>query len=284
MPTLLTPQGKREGGIRASYENGIITREEDWHFQVRADSLTQDRGIILFGTPGLPIIGQTIFNGMLCKAGDAVRLDEDGYRWNASFTFTNAQDEDSNQGNQNTGDPALWIPVRRTLYERIEEVFFKDINGKANANSAGEAFETGLPIGRKIPIWEFTQWESASITDETIIDRNETVNSAAYKGKAAKTLLLTVVDSVLGFYYGYRCRMTTYRLAYNVKKWTLKRLDVGYNYKDGDELLPWVYKGNTILGPLDGSGGRALSGALPGVAATLEFDIYASSSFSFLRI
>ncbi len=282
MPQLLTPLGKREGGIRASYENGIITREEDWHFQVRADSLTQDRGIILFGTPGLPIIGQTVTNGMLCKAGDAVRLDDDGYRWDAVFTFTNAQDEDSNQGNQNTGDPALWIPVRRTLSERIEEVLTKDASGTRIANSAGQPFDTGITIGRYLPVWEFTQWESASVTDEVIIDRNETVNSATFKTKAAKTLLLKVVDSVVGFYYGYRCRMTTYRLTYNYKKWTHKRLDVGTVYKFGSDLLPYLDKsGNIILGALNGSGGKQTVGTAP---AELEFDVFPTSNFSFLRI
>ncbi len=284
MPTLLTPDGKREGGIRASYERGVITREEDWHFQVRADSLIQDRGIILFGTPGLPIIGQTVTNGMLCKSGDATRHPDDGLRWDAVFTFTNAQDEDNNQGQQNAGDPTLWIPIRKTLYDRTEEVFTKDINGKADVNSAKESFNSGFTISRKIPVWEFTQWESLSVTDEVLIDRNETVNSVTFKGKAAKTLLLTVVDSAVGFYYGYRCRMTTYRLAYNVKKWTLKRLDVGYNYSDGTKLLPWLYDKTQILGPLNGSGGKSLSGGLPGTPAEIEFDIYQSSNFSFLRV
>ncbi len=288
MPTLLTPQGKNDGGIRASYERGIITREEDWHFQVRADSLTQDRGTILFGTPGLPTIGLTVFNGMICKSGDATRHPDDRLRWDVVFTFTNAQDEDNQGQGASTGDPTLWVPIRRTLYDRLEEAFDKDVNGKANVNSAGEAFMTSITIGRKIPVWEFTQWESAAITDEVLIERNETVNSTTYKGKAAKTLLLTIVDSVVGFYYGYRCRMTTYRLAYNVKKWTLKRLDAGYNYKDGADLVPYRNKKGTdvILGPLNGSGGRSLLGdGSPGVPATLEFDIYQSTNFaSFLRI
>ena len=281
MPTLLTPTGTREGGIRASYDKGFITREEDYHFVVQADDLQQARSEILFSTAGLPVIGQTVFNGMLCKGATGDRQKDHGLRWDAVFTFSNAVDEDDNQ-QQNTGDPQLWVPIRRTMFERIEEIMTKDASGTRIATSAGQPFDTGISIGRHLPLWEFTQWESIGVSDFDIIGRNETVNTSSIWGGAAKTWLLKVVDSVVGFYFGYRCRMTTYRVIYNYKKWTQKRLDVGTVYKSGSDLLPFLDKaGNVILGALDGSGAKQTVGTAP---AELEFDIFPTSSFSFIRL
>ena len=122
------------------------------------------------------------------------------------------------------------------------------------------------------------------MTDETIIARNEVVNSAVFKGRPAKSLLCTVLSSEVGFFYGQKRRLTQYQLKYNVKLWTHKRQDTGTVYKSGGDLLPYTDDGpdrNVILGPLDGSGGKVTVGDPP---AILEFDMYESVSFSFLRI
>jgi hypothetical protein len=88
------------------------------------------------------------------------------------------------------------------------------------------------------------------------------VNSGTFKGRAAKTLLCTVVKSTIGFYYGQRLRFTQYELRYNVADWRLKRLDMS---SDGT--------------PLDGAGAPAV-----GDPATLYFEQFATDSFSFLRV
>lgn len=285
MPTLLTPNGKRQGGIRANYSRGFVSREEDWHFQVRADSLLQSRTEILFSTPNLPIIGATILNGMLCVGGDATRTEEHGLVWDVAMTFTNSIDEDDQQNSNQGGDPTVWVPVRRTMWETKEEIMTKDASGNRICNSAGIPFDTGIRRRRHLPAWEFTQWEPISVTDDDILGRNEVTNSGTWppiNGKPAKTWLCKVVDSVVGFYFGYRCRMTTYRLVYDKKKWTQKRLDVGTSYKSGSDLIPYLDKsGNVILGALNGSGGKQSVGTAP---AELEFDEFDAVSFSFLRI
>jgi len=109
------------------------------------------------------------------------------------------------------------------------------------------------------------------------------VNSAEFKGKAIKTLLCTVLSSVIGFYYGNRCRLTKYALRYNDKTWKHKRLDVGTVYLESGKLRPYLDdNGNVILGGLNGSGAKVSPGTKPSV---LEFDQYSEVAFAtFLRV
>ena len=289
MPTLLSPDGLRDGGIRADYNNGMIDREEDWHYNVLADSKLQNRADILFNTPGLPMVGSTIMNGMLCKGGDAQRDPDKALLWKVALTFTtNVDQDDANAGGQQQGDPTLWIPVRRTMWETKEEVSDTDASGNPCVNTADQPFETKVVRRRRLPAWEFTQWEPLSVTDDDIIARAEVMNSGTYKGKAAKTWLCTVQDSSVGFFAGYRCRMTIYRLVYDFKKWTEKRLSVGYLYKDSSNRYPYVVRGQVIQGPLTSSGNRVIDEAGATISgrtlATVELDQVPAVSFSFLRI
>lgn len=290
MPTLLSPDGTREGGIRATYNSGLIDREEDWHYNVLADDKNQNRSDILFNTPGLPMVGATIMNGMLCKGGDAQRDPDNALLWRVTLTFTTSVDQDDANGGsgQQQGDPTLWIPVRRTMWETKEELSDTDASGNACVNTADQPFETRVVRRRRLPVWEFAQWESLSVTDDDILARAEVMNSGIYKGKAAKTWLCTVQDSVVGFYAGYRCRMTIYRLVYDFKKWTDKRLSVGYLYKNGGNRFPYVVRGQVIQGPLASNGDRVIdeNGAtISGrTIATVELDQMPAVSFSFLRI
>jgi hypothetical protein len=164
----------------------------------------------------------------------------------------------------------------------MQEVLTKDQSGDTIANSAGVPFEVGLTVTRRIPVWEFYQFESSAITDEQILERSETVNSGTFRGRAAKSLLCVVLSSSIGFFYGQKRRLTHYQLKYNRKIWTHKRLDVGTTYKSGSDLLAYTDSdGNVILGALDGSGAKQAVGTAPEV---LEFDQFPSDSFSFLRV
>jgi hypothetical protein len=138
-------------------------------------------------------------------------------------------------------------------------------------------------------VWEFYLFESSSLTDEELADRNETVNEGQFRQRAEKTLLLTVLNSKIGTYYGQRRRLTLYSLKYNKRKWTHKRVDAGTGYKAEDPENPFVeilkpYMDNdertVINGNLDGEGHKLASGQPLHV---LEFDIYDPISFSFLR-
>lgn len=292
MPTLLTPDGLREGGIRADYNKGFIDREEDWHYYVMADNKYQDRMAILFGTPGLPMIGATIKNGMLCKGGDAQRDTDFPLKWKVTLTFTTSVEGDDQNNGQQQGDPTLWIPVRRTMWETKEEVSDTDASGNPCVNTAGQPFETKVVRKRRCPAWEFTQWEPLSVTDEMIIDRAEVMNSAPWpptSSKPAKTWLCTVQDSTVGFFAGVRCRMTIYRVVYDFKKWTDKRLSVGYLYQNGSNRFPYTVRGQVIQGPLTSTGDRVIdeNGAtISGrTLATVELDqVPAVALADFLRI
>ena len=257
--------------------------DETYHHAVYADSALADRLSIL-ATTGVPIPGQTVssWGYALCKSVKAVRRPEQVRYWDITSEFSSDVDDRQSSQNPRT-DPVAWIPVYETKFERLQEIVTKDESEVSVANSAGQPFENGIIRARFIPIWEFYQFEAASVTDETVIARNETVNNATFKGRAAKTLLCTVMSSVIGYYYGARRRLTRYSLRYNVKTWQHKRLDVGTVYLDGGAHKPYLDDdGNVILGGLNGSGAKVAVGSPP---ATLNFDLHQTIDFaSFLRI
>lgn len=283
MAATLTLRGeKREGNIRLSSRNGLPVIEETFSFLVETDDNTVTRlDVLTFDE--LPVVNFTTSSSGLtvCKTKSATRREDNSYLWDIVCEFSSEVDEDSSEEDPES-DPNEWVPIYETKFERLQEVVTEDASGDPIANSAGQPFQNGLTRSRFIPIWEFYQFEPATVTDEQIIERNETVNDAVFKGRAAKTLLLTVQSSVIGYYYGQRRRLTKYSLKYNEKDWMHKRLDVGTVYKSGSNYLPYLdNEGNVMLGPLNGSGGKQAVGTAP---AILTFDVYATSTFSsFLR-
>jgi hypothetical protein len=282
MPNILRGEkNEAQSGIRSS--GGVPILDETYNYLVQAESLTTSRLSVL-GTAGIPQVGITITSGgaAVCRTVNAVRRADQRLLWDVTATFSSEVDE--RQSVQAvSGDPTLWVPIYETKFERLQEIATKDAAGTAIANSAGQPFENGIIRARFIPIWEFFQLEAASVTDEQVIDRNETVNDATFKGRATKTLLCTVLSSVVGFYYGARRRLTRYSLRYNVNTWTHKRLDVGTVYLDGGSHKAYLDDdGNVMLGGLDGTGAKVAIGSPP---STLEFDMYPTATFSsFLRI
>lgn len=286
MPSIVGNIEAIPGNVRLRSRKGIPVYEESLNFIVLADSKTQARVEIVTQTPGLPQVGQ-VFGVAAVVAVSAVRRQTNSIYWDVAVELSSEIEEGqdgssgSNQGGGNF-TPEVWVPIYETKFERYQEVVTKDQSGTAIANSAGQAFETGLTVTRHIPIWEFYQFEPATVTDETVISRSEIVNSGTFKGKAAKSLLCVVLSSVVGFYYGQRRRLTQYQLKYNSRLWTHKRLDVGTQYLDTGALKDFVSSdGSIMLGSLNGSGARQTAGTDP---AILEFDQYATNSFSFLRI
>ena len=291
MPTL---EGeRREGSCSLATRGGLPVYEEQYHYIVKADSVTQER-VEIIATPGLPTPGpngSTTANGFaVCTTLNATRREANALYWDVTATFTSEVDEGIGAttlvpGTPQQTSPTEWVPVYETKMERTQEVVAKDIDGVAVANSAGFAFETGLTIGRYIPIWDLYQFEPDTVTDEDIIDRNETTNEVTFKGKAAGTLLLTVVDSVIWRYLGQRVRLTRYEVRFNERNWKHKRYDVGPQYLDV-VALNIVAKdflsadGSPMLGNLL-QGGQGNVGDPPNV---LEFTIYNELDFhDFLR-
>jgi len=281
----LTIRGeKRVGDIRIRSKGGLPVIEETWEYLVTAASVSESNRLDVVTLDGLPVVNvSTSTSGLtICRSKSAVRRDENALMWDVTCEFSSEVDEGS-QTQDPESDPNAWVPIYETKFERLQEIVTKDVNGTPIANSAGQPFQTGLTISRFIPVWEFYQFEPESVTDEDVIERNETLNDATFKGRAAETLLLTVLTSVVGFYYGSRRRLTKYSLKYNDRTWTHKRLDVGTVYLDTGALKPYLdSSGNVMLGGLNGSGAKVTAGSDPSV---LEFDIYPTTTFtSFLRL
>lgn len=275
---------KRSGSCSVSSSNGMPVLNESYSYTVRSDDKEATRISILYDTPNLPRVGQTFsaYGQAICKNVNATRRENNPYYWDVTCTFSSEVDEGQDQQDPNSA-PEEWVPIRETKFERLQENVSRDKDGTVIANSAGQPFQSGLTISRFIPIWEFWQFEPATVTDEILIARNETINSTSFKGKAAKTLLLTIMSSKVGFYYGNRRRLTQYSLKYNKRTWTHRRADVGTVYVESGQRKPYLDddERTVILGGLDGFGAKVAVGSPP---TLLEFDIYDESDFSFLRI
>lgn len=280
---------ERDGGFRVSSQNGLPRVELDFRVQVQATSKNESYEDV-YNATGLPKVGEP-YGFLVCSSIDLQRKPGRADLYEGRVTFSSEVSESQGSGGTGqdfdpTSDPVAWVPVYETRFERLQEVATKDKSDEAIVNSAGQPFQSGLTISRHIPIWTFYQFESATITDEDIIERHETVNETTFRGRAAKTLLLIVENSSIGFYYGKRRRLTQYSLKYNEKDWTHKRLDVGTFYWDGGVVgtnkKHFMADGVPVTGGLDGAADAAATVA---DTAILTFDIYAELEFNdFLRV
>lgn len=274
---------KREGTAKIRSSNGTPVYECTYSFIVQAT--TKDENYLsVLATTGLPIVGVTAepTGFAVCTSKTGNRRADNPFLWDIVCEFSSEIEDTSGSSGDPGSDPVTWVPIYETKFERYQEVVTRDFSGNAIANSAGQPFPNGMTITRHIPIWEFFQFEAASVTDATVLARTEVVNTSTFKGCAAKTLLCTVLSSVIGRYYGTLRRLTQYQLKYKQDKWTHKRLDVGTVYVNlSGDLKPYTRDGVVINGPLDGLGGQAADGDPPEI---LEFDMYQDVSFSFLRV
>jgi hypothetical protein len=306
MPTLVGE--RREGSGRLRSRGGLPVFEESYHYLVQADSIYDDRLTIL-ATSGLPILNVSTSAGgfAVCRGLSAVRRSQQTLLWDVTAEFSSeVEDSNSSTTNPTTDPPEAWVPIYETKFERYQKLVTKDEAGNPFVNSAGQPFSEKLTVTRHIPIWEFFQFEPATVSDETVIGRSEVVNDATFKGRAAKTLLCVVLSSVVGRYYGQLRRLTQYQLKYNKDDWRFKVLDVGTRHNNAAGTSTVAYNAKiltsggytadnleVIAGPLDGAGDPAggfdgatdfavLDGTEP---AVLNFDIYPTATFSsFLRV
>jgi hypothetical protein len=273
---------KREGSARIRSSKGTPVYECSYSWIVEATSKTEDYLAVL-STTGLPIVGVTTDpTGIaVCTGKNATRRTDNPLIWDVTCDFSSEVDDRSGSGD--SGGPG------GEKYWQYSEPITKDIHGDLIANSAAEAFPTTTLVTRFLPMWEFFQIESAAITDEQILNRCDVVNKNKFKGREPKTLLCTVLSSVIGRYYGSLRRLTQYQLKYKPDEWTLKKADIGTRWLTAPprELRDYTIdpdgNGSIINGPLDGDGNKVDDGKGP--AAIIEFDIYTEVSFStFLRI
>lgn len=282
MPGTLLGEPRATGTFNIRSSGGVPIVDEQYEYFVLSDNIL-DSNQTIYSTAGLPTVGvSTSPSGLgVCTGKSGSRDSGNQFLWRIVCSFSTEVEERQSSYDPGT-DPEVWVPIYETKFERLQEVVTVDKDGDPIANSAGQPFPGGMTVTRLIPIWEFFQLEPESVTDEVIMDRNETVNSTTFKGRAAKTLLLTVNSSVVGYYYGTRRRLTQYSIRYNKDNWRHKRLDVGEAYLDSGSLKPYLVEGRLVMGPLDGAGAKVTPGSPPEI---LEFDRYTELDFSsFLRI
>lgn len=303
---------KREGDIRVRRKSdGTLTIEQDWHFRIEADNLTQDRLTILYGTAGVPQFNVTYGSyGLVLDSAEGQRLDEDPLLWDCVYHLSNTvaegQERDPATGNQQTGDPTVWVPWVEASFEDYDEVLRESLaildpekhpdiggsdadgyNARKWVNSAGQPYESGFIRQKRLVKRQFTQFDKASgggaITFDQMLARNDLVNSGTFLGKPKRTLRLALDNIAIGTYYGVRCWRGDYSLIYKPDDWRLKQLDVGWYYKDEDnKLQPFTDElGNPIVGALNGTGGAAVDQTNPAIRYHKEFE---ESDFSFLRV
>jgi hypothetical protein len=282
MPNTVRGQ-KRVGEMRITNAGGIPRLEETYEFLIDAHDIYTSQ-FSVSQTPGLPVVNVTpsAFGLTICRSKTVTRDDKIATLWHAVCEFSSEVEEGQDNQDPET-DPTSWIPIYETKFERVPIVVTKDFAGKAIANSAGQPFANGLTVTRKLPMWEFYQFEPATVTDEQVIARSEVVNLTSFRGRGTHTLLCTVMSSSIGFYYGSRIRFTRYSVLYDRLNWKHKRLDVGPAFLSGSTIQPYTdAQGNVIEGGLNGSGAKVAVGLPP---AILEFEMYDAIDFnSFLRV
>lgn len=271
---------KRTGGGSVKKNGKTLVYEESYRFFVQTDDPLTTRYEVL-SSNAVPKVNVTVGGGgfTICNSVDAERDEDNATLWHVDATFSSDIQEDNSGANESqSGDPTTWVPIAELAFETFTEVSYTDANGDPFDNSAGIPFASGIPLVRTLTRYDFAQFEPATTKIDTIADRNETVNAGTFKGRAAKTLRLQVKGAALGYYYGYRVWRVNYSLTYKPDTWKFKVLDVGNTYLDAGVFKPYLDNdGNRMVGPLDGSGGKATT------ASILEFDKYDDISFSFLR-
>jgi hypothetical protein len=106
------------------------------------------------------------------------------------------------------------------------------LNDKPFTNGAGVPFATAPPIRTDLVRWEFAQFEPISVTDFIVAERHESINSLPFLTFPKHTLLLKVLKSEVGFYYGQARRLTRYSLIYNPDNWHEKIANWGNAFND----------------------------------------------------
>jgi len=260
--TTLMTEG-REGDVTLGYQNKQLVVNETYNYKIRVSVsggttyLDVDRAGIL-NTVGLPIPRlSTSPSGMgTCTNTSATRDPQNVSIWNVKATFSSSV-EDNSQDSDPSTNPTTWVPLRETYLEAFDTVLFKSVNDKPLVNGAAVPFANAQSIPKDNIRWDFAQFESSSVTDEYIADRNNKLNNASYKGRAKHTLLLKIRSSVVGRYYGSLRRLTEYSLVWNPDNWHRKIANVGNSFRvvEGADYktCPYVYakdKDVIHVGPL----------------------------------
>ena len=284
MATIIKGEIKGRRGRLEKTEDGHVYTETRKYI-VLSDIRTESPYAVT-ATSGLPIVGLSVLGstGARCKSIDPEQDDKNPQKWTVTAEFsTEKVDQKEDPEDPTNPDPRTWIPVYRGVMETYPEVMYRDSDGKAYVNSAGDRFPEPLIKQRPIIVYEFSQYEDPSVGDKEIGDRSFSMNSSVFKEWPAWTLLLTVKSFERGYFYGFETVRIDYRLSY--KKgilvsgapagWRDTPLDIGYSYNGTGGKVH-----SPTLVALDEFGNQKGFGAAADVKI---FKAPTPSSFTFLR-
>ncbi len=306
MPFIEGIQRSDETTVRMG-KNGILVREDQYDFTVIADDIYQEKAQILL-TPGLPVWGAIyIDTGLSLRSQSAARHPDDPLRWNVRCGLSTEVEDSPSRDPDGTGgtgnpDPTTWRPIGSVRFETYQETIThaKDLSGNKVPvrNSARDFFTTGAERTRRIACVQFSQFEPITTTLDELMERSDSINETEYKGKEEATLLLSIENSTIGTFNGFRCWRVDYTMRYKPDNWYWKPLDHGSFFYDAagkrqaffskqwesGTYVPGGDKEDVFDGLLDGTG-KALPNQLTGTPQYLTFILNPKLEFNdFLRI
>jgi hypothetical protein len=269
-----TLRSEGEGGLSYGFSATLL---------VFSTEKTTSREEVFAFTPGLPIVGLGYgpFNAV-CTSIKAERQESNPHYWHIECEFETRERQKQDPQNPSP-DPTTWLPIFRVdSFITKERVITTDKSTppKRITNSADQPFDTPLTQTTTLAQFSFTQFEDASQSLLTIMQRNDTVNASGFAGFTARTLLLYVTGAELGTYGGFPAWRVSYQVTFDPETHDVVLLDIGTSYKSGGNLLSYMDDTNSfrIQGNLDGTGGKAPS------PATLTFKTKTELNFAtFIR-
>lgn len=289
MSTVLLGEKPGRNGQLQSNKDGMTYSVDRTYFV--QSSVKNDSEINVLATTGLPIIGLSSlagFPGTICRSLRPQQNAKQPQLWEVTANFST---QPINQDAPNTGpggtpnpDPTTWIPRYSGKMQYYQEVVYEDFSStpKQYVNYAGVPFSEPLTITRPIIVYDFWQMEAPTITDKAIGDRNDCINSSGVtRGSSTYpqyTLKASILEFERGYFYGYDVVNIHYQLAYKPSKWTVKPIQVGYEYR---VAAGGVRVASPKLVALE-TNGTLRSDSSPPLADN-EFIPHKPISFSFLR-
>lgn len=247
---------RRSGGADIKRDGSNIKLTENYVFLVETELPNETRVNVMIDRD-LPIVGiTTTLYGAVCTSISAVRSKENTHFWEVTCVF-----ETGNVKQEGTGPPNTWRPVFELSFETYDEPSYVDANGKRYINSAGDDFGDGyISLKKKLISVDFFQYESISLSEIDISNRNSTVNKTEFAGYEKHTLLLTINKAARGFIGRSAYWRIEYKMIYKKAGWGLKVLDKGFNYIDATTNKSTPFLEGTpptaYEGLLDGAGKR----------------------------
>lgn len=278
------------GGFRSSSEGGA-EYSETITYNVMADSATTTMQEVL-RTPGLPTVNWSFIavgpfgSAALCISKNATQSSENARLWEVVCEFSSAARRSQQQSEEEqTTDPTTWTPQFTSFSEQIEVALFKDKNGDPIVNPVGELYAEPVMTPITIPGIRFTQYEQEWSFD-LLIERNNSVNSAEFEGRAVNELLLTVEDQKPVYKNGVFCHAIQYAIRYHPLTWRESRLRVASVYIDGTSRLKFRDdEGNPISQGLVNADGTKATSQIPDSNSFDYFDKFNALDFNdFIRV